>query len=158
MDGKSQWNLSVRRRFFCWLYSGRTLRWLNRNFNTLPIGHRGEIEAQRYFLRKGFWVIARSYTEKTGEIDLIVSNGDAVIFVEVKTRSSDHAGLPVEAVDAQKQRHISQTARLFMLKNRLQNSAVQFDVLSILWTNPDQPPIIDHYENAFEATGEFQMM
>lgn len=123
----------------------------------MPLGLRGELAAERFLLRQGYWIIERSFGEKVGEIDLIVSNGKSVIFVEVKTRSSDVAGDPAEAVDAEKQRHITQTARLFAIKNRLENSSLRFDVVSILWADVSQPPNITHFQNAFEATGEFQM-
>ena len=155
---KRQWNLASRRIFFRWLLSGRTLTWLDRSSADLEIGPRGEREAERFFLRKGYWVIERSYVEKTGEIDLIVTDGYAVRFVEVKTRSSDRAGLPAEAVDLEKQRHISDTARIFMLKNDLNDCPVKFDVLSIVWPDLQSAPDIQHFESAFEATGEFQML
>ena len=115
------------------------------------------MEAKRFFLNLGYWIIEESFEDKVGEIDLIVSDGDRVIFVEVKTRSSDFAGDPSEAVDLEKQRHISQTARLFAIKNNLQDCGMRFDVISIVWPDVEEPPSITHFQNAFEATGAFQM-
>ena len=149
--------LVVRRAFFRLVCSDRVLRFLHRDRASMPLGARGELAAERFLLKKGYWIIERSFGEKVGEIDLIVSNGSSVIFVEVKTRSSDFAGDPAEAVDSDKQRHITQTARLFAIKNRLENSSLRFDVVSILWPDVTQPPNITHFQNAFEATGEFQM-
>ena len=63
------------------------------------LGKRGEREAERFLLRQGMIIVARRYQDKFGEIDLIAVDGETIVFVEVKTRSSDHAGLPAEAVD-----------------------------------------------------------
>ena len=123
----------------------------------MPLGPRGELAAERYFLKQGYWIIGRGVGEKTGEIDLIVSDGRNLIFVEVKSRSSDAAGDPTEAVDQQKQHHISQTARLYAVRNGVEDSPLRFDVVSILWPDSTQAPSITHYKNAFEATGDFQM-
>jgi len=149
--------LIVRKAFFRLVCSDSVLRYLDRNRGAMPLGLRGELAAERFLLKQGYWIIERSFGEKVGEIDLIVSNGSSVIFVEVKARSSDVTGNPAEAVDSEKQRHITQTARLFAIKNRLENSSLRFDVVSILWPDVTRPPNITHIENAFEATGEFQM-
>ncbi|QEG22349.1 hypothetical protein MFFC18_22290 [Mariniblastus fucicola] len=123
----------------------------------MPLGRRGERAAERFLLKQGYWIVERSFGEKVGEIDLIVSDGWTVVFVEVKTRTSDVAGDPAEAVDLKKQRHITQTARLFATKNRLENTSLRFDVVGILWPDLSRPPHIYHYVDAFEATGDFQM-
>lgn len=123
----------------------------------MRLGPRGELAAERFLLKQGYWIIERGFGEKTGEIDLIVSDGRSIIFVEVKSRTSDVAGDPTEAVDLEKQRHISQTARLYVVKNRLEETSIRFDVVAILWPDLDLPPKITHYQNAFESFGEFQM-
>lgn len=149
--------LSARRRFFRLILSPAIVDRWDRRGPQRELGARGELEAERYFLRLGYWIIHHSFDEKVGEIDLIVSDGDCVIFVEVKTRSSDFAGDPTEAVDATKQQHISQTARLFAVKNNLQDCRMRFDVISIIWPSGDSRPQISHFQDAFEATGSFQM-
>ena len=123
----------------------------------MELGPRGELAAERFLLKQGYWIIGRGVGEKTGEIDLIASDARDLIFVEVKSRSSDAAGDPSEAVDAEKQRHICQTARLFAVRNGVEDSPLRFDVISILWPNPQKQPAITHYRNAFEAIGDFQM-
>lgn len=149
--------LGVRKAVFGLMFSPPMIRLIGRGDSAMPLGPRGELAAERYLLKQGYWIIERSFGEKVGEIDLIVSDGRSVIFVEVKSRASDIAGDPAEAVDAEKQRRITQTARLFAVKNRLENSSLRFDVVSILWPDRNQPPNITHIQNAFEATGEFQM-
>lgn len=154
---KKQWTLKLRKVLFRGLLCDAVIRTLGRDDPEMPLGPRGELAAERFLLKEGYWIIERSFGEKVGEIDLIASDGRSVIFVEVKTRTSDVAGAPAEAVDAEKQRHISQTARLFAIKNQLQNASIRFDVIAILWPDRNAGPDIVHFPNAFEATGEFQM-
>lgn len=149
--------LRFRRTLFRAALSPSVVRMIDRHRGTMLLGPKGELAAERFLLKQGYWIIERGFGEKVGEIDLIVSDGRAIIFVEVKSRTSDVAGDPTEAVDLEKQRHITQTARLFIVKNRLEETPVRFDVISILWPDLKKPPAIKHYQNAFEATGEFQM-
>ena len=148
--------LSCRSFFFRLILSDFFLTILDRRKPDLPLGKRGELEAERFYLKRGYWVIDRGFGKKTGEIDLIASDGQSVIFVEVKTRTSDSAGDPSEAVDEVKQRHITQTARLFAIKNQLENSPIRFDVIAIVWPE-NEAARISHFPNAFDATGQFQM-
>lgn len=146
-----------RKCFFGTLLSKPITGWVDRRNQSMPFGRRGELAAERYLLRQGYWIIEHSFGEKVGEIDLVVSDGQKVIFVEVKSRTSDVAGSPAEAVDDEKQRHITQTARLFAVKNQLENSPMRFDTIAIVWPDLTRDPKITHIKNAFEATGNFQM-
>ena len=140
--------------------------WLNRFTTSLTdrflpldsLGKRGEREAERFLLKKGMVIIYRSFENQFGEIDLIAADGKTIVFVEVKTRSSDLAGRPDEAVDERKQNQISQTAIAFLRQNNLLEMPARFDVISIMWPDSTATPEITHYENAFETTGDFQML
>ena len=121
------------------------------------LGQRGELEAERYLLRLGMVIVARGYQDKFGEIDLIAVDGETIVFVEVKTRTSDYAGHPAEAVDDQKQRHLTKTAVGYLKWHRLTECSARFDVISIIWPGGSKRPEIIHYENAFEQVGQFQI-
>lgn len=123
----------------------------------MTLGDRGEREAERLLLRQGMIIVARGYEDKFGEIDLIAVDDDSIVFVEVKTRSSDYAGLPAEAVDKQKQRHLTKTAHGYLKWNRLTDCRARFDVIAITWPDSSEDPEITHYQNAFEPVGKFQM-
>ena len=126
----------------------------------LPIstlGQRGERAAERFLLRQGMVIVARGFQDKFGEIDLIAVDDETIVFVEVKTRSSDLAGLPAEAVDEIKQRHMTKTAYGYLKWNRLTDCRARFDVVAIIWPQESDDPEIVYYENAFEPVGEFQM-
>ena len=76
-------------------------------------------------------IIYRSFENQFGEIDLIAVDEKTIVFVEVKTRTSDLAGRPDEAVDDRKQDQISKTAISFLRQHQLLDSPARFDVISI---------------------------
>ena len=126
-------------------------------FPVSSLGDRGERAAERFLLRQGMVIVERGFQDKFGEIDLIVVDDDTIVFVEVKTRSSDMAGLPAEAVDQTKQQHLTKTAIGYLKWNRLTECRARFDVVAIMWPSELREPEIIHYKNAFEPVGKFQM-
>lgn len=129
----------------------------DRLFPVRNLGDRGERAAERYFLRQGWVLIERGFEDKFGEIDLILVDEETIVFVEVKTRTSDDKGLPAEAVDQTKQEHLTKTAIGYLKWNRLTECRARFDVVAIIWPDISKEPEIKHYENAFEPVGDYQM-
>jgi putative endonuclease len=121
------------------------------------LGDRGERYAARYLRRQGFKIVARQYSNRLGEIDLIAVDGPSVVFVEVKTRTSDAAGMPVEAVDERKQRQIVRAALAYLKQHRLLEQPVRFDVVSVLWPRGARRPDVCHYRNAFSSDVKGQL-
>jgi putative endonuclease len=121
------------------------------------LGDRGELEAERFLLKQGLIVLERGYQDKLGEIDLIGVDNRTVVFVEVKSRTGDSAGVPADAVDQEKQAHITRTAKGYMKWHHLQEYPVRFDVVTVQWQAKNCAPRIIHYIDAFEAVGEYQM-
>lgn len=121
------------------------------------LGDRGELEAERYLLKRGYQIVARQYADRMGEIDLIAVDGRTVVFVEVKTRRSDQTEDPSEAVDSKKQLRMTRTAMAFLKQHNLLEHSARFDVVSVVWPAHDARPTIRHFINAFEPTGQFQL-
>jgi putative endonuclease len=126
------------------------------------LGDRGERAAADYLKKRCRMIILeRSYRNYVGEIDLIAadrrSKPATVVFVEVKTRTSDRAGHPSEAVDERKQRQITETALVWLRQNHLLEHRCRFDIVSIIWPDGHDKPLIEHFENAFEPVGVGQM-
>lgn len=121
----------------------------------LSLGARGELEAERFLLRKGWLIISRGFTTESGEIDLIAVDGKTLVFIEVKTRSSVDKGLPIDAVDDEKIRRICQVAEQFYYRHQLEGTSVRFDVISILWEE-ESGPQVKHYQNAFDGPVELR--
>ena len=92
-----------------------------------------EEEAAGYLEQQGYQVLTRNYYIRGGEIDLIAEDGEYLVFVEVKYRSSRKAGDPAEAVTPEKQKRIIRAARVYMMKEHIRpDRPVRFDVVSIL--------------------------
>jgi putative endonuclease len=121
--------------------------WLRKLF-----GDRGERAALRHLRRAGFRILERQARSRWGEIDIIAADGDWIVFVEVKTRTSDDKGRPVEAVTRDKQRQITRAALAWLKARGWLDRRCRFDVIAITW-QPGSQPRIEHYRHAFEATG-----
>lgn len=94
-------------------------------------GKRGEDEAARYLEKRGYKVIAANYRCRLGEIDIIATDGDTLVFVEVKTRGGPDFGAGIESVDARKQRRIIAVSEVYLSENNISDMAVRYDVVSI---------------------------
>ncbi|MEL6105823.1 MAG: YraN family protein [Planctomycetota bacterium] len=125
-----------------------------------PIGRQGEQVAARLLRQKGLVVIAESESDRAGEIDVIAAHRrtGSLVFVEVKTLRTDRPGHPADRVDEQKQGRITRAALRFLKRRKLLGTPCRFDVIAIWWPRGQaEPTRMKHYENAFEAAGDFQM-
>lgn len=107
---------------------------------TQLIGSAGEDLAAEYLIGRGLQILARNYRSATGEIDLVARDGGAVVFVEVKRRTTDRYGTPAEAVTRPKQRKIAMTAVCFLKQYGLKDVPIRFDVLEIRGTEANWIP------------------
>ncbi len=87
---------------------------------------------------------------------MVCLDGQTVVFVEVKTRSSDTAGQPYEAVGADKQRRLTRAALAFLKKHGWLQRQARFDVVSVRVGPDGRAPDVRHFVNAFEPTGRGQ--
>lgn len=94
-------------------------------------GDWGEAQARRYLVKNGHCILAQNYKKKTGEIDIISSIGDTIVFTEVKYRRSLAYGTPGQAVDVKRQRRMAKTALLYLQSMALFEKNVRFDVIEI---------------------------
>ena len=115
------------------------------------LGDKGELCAERFLLRQGLVVVDRSYQNSIGEIDLIAVDDRTVVFVEVKTRTTDSAGAPEEAVDDTKQEKIVRTATSYLKHHDLLNCRSRFDVIAVTWPPTHREPSIKHFRDAFSV-------
>lgn len=114
---------------------------------TAALGKRGEDLAHRYLQQAGFQVVARNYKPgQDSEIDIVARLGELLVFVEVKTRTSDEHSAPERNVGEEKERHIIRAARAYATRAGIDWDKVRFDIISIVMNNP---PTIAHYQDAF---------
>ena len=115
---------------------------------TYETGLQGEEIARQFLEEKGMRWLESRHREKTGEIDLIMEEGEALVFVEVKARfSGGRAGQGLAAVTPAKQKKIARTATLYLMSHGWLRRDIRFDVIEI---NPDE---IIHIPNAFQPGG-----
>ena len=109
-------------------------------------GKRSEIIATDYLKKKGYKILEVNHKNKVGEIDIIAKDKDYIVFVEVKSRTSQKFGHPFEAIDEEKQQKIHAVASLYMVKNHKYGSLCRFDAISILGLeNPEITHIVDAF-------------
>lgn len=100
--------------------------------NNRKSGIEGENLAVEYLKSKGYKILERNYSSKTGEIDIIAQDRGYIVFIEVKSRDNLNFGRPVESITRQKVRSIIRTAQCYLLYKRKQNSLCRFDVVEVL--------------------------
>ena len=99
--------------------------------NKRQFGNIGEEISCNYLEKKGYKIIERNFNSRQGEIDIIAKDGEEYVFIEVKTRSSILYGIPREAVNEFKQKHIYKCTKYYLHIHRLDNTFVRFDVIEI---------------------------
>ena len=111
-------------------------------------GRMGEDAAHRYLRGRGCTVVARNYRPRPGrgEIDLVAWYGERLVFVEVKTRSSEEHGTPERAVDHEKRAALVRAARDYARRVNVPWERVRFDIVSVVL---EQPLRIDWLQDAF---------
>ena len=91
--------------------------------------------AARYLVREGAELLERQYRSRFGEIDLILREGEELVFCEVKYRTSLAYGTPAEAVDTRKRMRLRLTAEAYCQERNVSDRPMRFDVVEILQMN-----------------------
>ena len=112
------------------------------------LGRRGEDYAHRFLQSKGYRVVARNYRTAAGgnEVDLIAWHGEHLVFVEVKSRTSEDSSAPERAVTPEKQRRIIRAAEDYSRRSKVEWGLLRFDVVALV---DGKPPAIHLYPDAF---------
>ena len=95
-------------------------------------GKEGEDFATTYLQENGYKILERNFSCKSGEIDIIALKNNEIVFIEVKTRTSDKYGLPSEAVTKEKLKHLYRTAEYYLItRNLFGNIDTRIDVIEV---------------------------
>jgi putative endonuclease len=111
------------------------------------LGKEGEDRAAQFLARKGYTILERNYSTRSGEIDLVALHNGQVVFVEVKTRTSDAYGAPELAVNPRKQLRMIKAALGYIKYKKLHQMPCRFDVVAITAADENGVELI---QNAFE--------
>lgn len=112
--------------------------------NKRKLGSNYEHKAVEYLSKKGYLILECNYRTRSGEIDIVAKDGECICFVEVKFRTTNMYGNPLEAVDNRKQKQIRKIASIYLMKHGLTEwTPCRFDVIAFAGEN------LTHIENAF---------
>lgn len=118
--------------------------------NTHQIGQIGESTAAEFLEKRGYSIECRNFRTRRGEIDIICSKNDRIIFFEIKTADSLELQDVEFMINRAKRSRIIAASKEFLLKNpRFDEYIVQYDVLFI----QQKAESIEHLENAFFEDG-----
>lgn len=109
-------------------------------------GKIGEDLAEKYLVGKDYYILARNYHSRFGEIDIIASDGNSLVFVEVKTRTQNQFGTPLEAITSHKLSKMIKTSQFYLTQRNMHNHPYRFDAIEVIMRN-DEKPIINHLVN-----------
>lgn len=112
------------------------------------IGNRGEDIAAAYLESKDWLIFDRNYRFEKAEVDIVATDRNYIIFVEVKFRSNTYFGQPEDYITPQKEANIKKAAEAWVYERKMDTAVVRFDVVSIVQKN-NEAPQITHFKDAF---------
>lgn len=114
--------------------------------NNIEKGKSGEELARKYLIRNGYRIIESNFKNKIGEVDIIALEGNILVFIEVKSRTSLNYGYPYEAVNYKKQQKIIKTSMSYIRYKSITDVQCRYDIIEVYLT---QKIKINHIQNAF---------
>lgn len=112
-----------------------------------PTARLGEDLAAKFLQNKGYKIIERNFRKGYGEIDIVAIQGPTLVFVEVKTRTGNLYGTPLEQISYFKLRTLVKTAQYYKLLNPKLPGAMRIDAISVILDYSNNPVNIEHVEN-----------
>ena len=118
-------------------------------------GELGEQAARTHLRRLGLKLLVANFRSRRGEIDLVFRDEDCLVFVEVKTRSSEDWTRPAAAVNARKRRLLSQTALDYLRRLRNPPVKIRFDIVEVL-LQAGEVSEVRHLPNTFGLSAPYR--
>jgi putative endonuclease len=119
----------------------------------IRLGRKGEAIAARHLRQIGYKILRKNFrAPRGGEVDLVCRHGKELVFVEVKTRSTEEFGRPFDAVDDKKRRLIIRGAMKWLRLLDMPDITFRFDVVEVLTGPPVEVRVI---ENAFQLPDNY---
>jgi putative endonuclease len=115
-------------------------------------GQAAEALAEAHLAGLGFLVLARNHATRRGEVDLVCQEGEVTCFVEVRSRTSEAQGSPLETVTPVKARRVVAAATDWAWRHGKLDAALRFDVVGVV-IGPDGPSF-ELVRGAFDAHGQ----
>lgn len=115
-----------------------------------PIAIKGEELATKFLKEKGYKIIERNFRKGYGEIDIIAVHKNTLVFIEVKTRTSDKFGSPLEAISYFKLKSLLKTSEFYKILNPKLPDLLRVDAIAVILDNSGNLVNIEHVENITE--------
>jgi putative endonuclease len=112
------------------------------------LGQRGERLAEQFLTDAGLVIVDRNWRCQQGELDLVARDGDELVFVEVKTRTSTAFGHPLEAITALKLARLRRLAAAWCAEHGARARGIRLDAVAVL-APPSGEPVIEHLRRIF---------
>jgi putative endonuclease len=100
--------------------------------------------------RRGFTILARNWRRPEGELDVVASDGDTCVFVEVRSRTGVEFGHPLESITPRKRAQIARAARLYLNEAPVAATGFRFDVVGVTFFPDGREPECVHVADAFQ--------
>jgi putative endonuclease len=113
----------------------------DRASRTRTLGAFGEAYAARHLVDRGMVLLDRNWRCELGEIDLVLRDGDTLVFCEVKTRSSALYGAPLESVTARKAARLRRLAARWLADHQVRPRDVRLDLVGVLVPRTGGPSV-----------------
>ncbi len=95
------------------------------------LGRIGENIIADYITKLGYKVVERNFECNQGEIDIVAKDKEELVFIEVKTRTDISYGEASEAVTDTKKRHLINSIKYYIYKQKLENQPIRIDVAEV---------------------------
>jgi putative endonuclease len=119
--------------------------------NRAALGTRAEDLAAALLETRGYRIIERNWRRPEGELDLVADDRGVLVFVEVRSRTGEERGHPLETVNARKRARVVRAARLYLESAQPAATTFRFDVVGIAFARDGTQPAITHVEDAFRV-------
>ncbi|MEE0527668.1 MAG: YraN family protein [Prevotellamassilia sp.] len=117
------------------------------------LGAQGEYEALLYLTKQGYTLLAHNWRVGHLELDIVAEQWGEIVFVEVKTRSSEDFAPAAEAVTLYKKRNLIAAARAYLARNGLLERPYRYDIITVV--GKAQPFKLTHLRNAYTEEGVY---
>lgn len=120
----------------------------NQHKNTRQKGNESEELACAFLEAKDWLILDRNYFFQKFEVDIVATDRNYIIFIEVKMRADTYFGHPEEFVTPAKETNIKKAAEAWIYERKMETALVRFDVISIIQKG-NEAPEITHFKDAF---------
>lgn len=115
------------------------------------IGEWGEAVALRHLESKGYRIRVRNWRTPEGEVDIVAQDGDTIVFVEVKARTTRDFGWPEESITAAKRRRLQRAAWAYLQAHEMVDAMWRIDVIAIDRSSSGTVERLEHYVSAVDG-------